>query len=177
MSVVVPHRRRRVPAAAWMRASPITDRCDKMQARSECHIDRLLAIFRPAVPRLPARGAPESPRRAGAGLLRAGGACAHPPGHLTCCRHRRGASALGRVPVFGAQGRVLRQTPASTALDSHLAEYANHACGRRVARQRWVDCGVDSATPARRPRQTAARLSQHSHAELRHGPDAGSFGR
>ena len=106
-----------------------------------------------------------------------GGACAHPPGHLTCCRHRRGASALGRVPVFGAQGRVLRQTPASTALDSHLAEYANHACGRRVARQRWVDCGVDSATPTRRLRHAVAHPSHHSHAELRHRPDAGSFGR
>jgi hypothetical protein len=104
-----------------------------------------------------------------------GGACAHPPGHLTCCRHRRGASALGRVPVFGAQGRVLRQTPASTALDSHLAEYANHACGRRVARQRWVDCGVDSATPTRRLRHAVAHPSHHSHAELRHRPDAGSF--
>ena len=42
---------------------------------------------------------PSPPWRWGAA---GGGGCARPPGHLTCCGHRRGPSARGRAPAFGA---------------------------------------------------------------------------
>eukprot|EP01044_Picomonas_judraskeda_P018939 COSAG03_NODE_3874_length_1783_cov_1.622328_2_plen_197_part_00 len=83
--------------------------------RSECRIDRFLAIFRRRPWHLPARAAPASPRRAGAGLLAVGAVRAG----LSNCFHAHfySGSSSSRYPLaacspLGRAKRMSRQKAA-----------------------------------------------------------------